>query len=66
VIAHQEPTRQDGIYFLFAFLGRYGHQDWNTLGCRTVQELNRFAEAINKLLKDEGDSSQSRMETDGV
>ena len=57
-----EPRRAQ-IFQLYAFLGRYAHQQIDQLDKRTMKYLMEFAEQVGELIEEE--AAASRIETDG-
>jgi hypothetical protein len=58
-MAQVEPgERERQIYRLFAFLGRYAHQDMASMWNATVRDLHGIAQQTNELIKEERGSSQ--------
>lgn len=51
---------------LVAFLGRYGHQQYDSIKHMPMGSVRLLAKAVNELLREEKDALSSRMETDGV
>jgi len=51
---------------LVAFLGRYGHQQYESVKHLSMRQLVLLAQSLNELLREENDAMRSRMETDGV
>ena len=58
-MAQVEPgERERQIYRLFAFLGRYAHQDMNSMWNVTVRDLHGVAREVSELIKEERGSSE--------
>jgi hypothetical protein len=54
-----EPgERERDIYRLFAFLGRYAHQDMHSMWNATIRDLHGIAKQTSELVKEERGSSQ--------
>ena len=49
-----------------AYLGRYGHQQYTSIKEMPITQVISLARSVNKLLHEEKDAFQRRMETDGV
>lgn len=61
-LAQEEEGRAFQINRLYAFLGRYGHQDVRSLQAMTVAELVELSRHVGQLLEDE--QAHSPLNTD--
>lgn len=52
------------IYKLFAYLGRYAHQQVWDMERRTTRELQEFAREVNQILKEESDQTKQATDID--
>jgi hypothetical protein len=52
--------REDAVWKLVAYCGRYGHQSIDCLLARPLSELTRFALALQGLIERESDMTHER------
>ena len=58
-LAYEEYGRAHQITRLYAYLGRYAHQDMGSMREMTTAELSMLARAVSALLQDENAANKA-------